>query len=817
MKIVLVFLLGTFCFQSLFCQEDCQQIRRRFDAFIENSLSKNELGLALDYITNSRLSETDCKCFELGELDFYEGIVSKRGLNLEIAFRKFYKVFIQNKSVTYSYTALLEMILILKEFRQSEIIVEVIKDLDLSKYNDDQQLVIRKEYVEALAAISDERFIYYLDSIESRFEDKRLNEYYKLKYYLLSDYYLRKDDFVFAMKYYYSLAGIYEELGEKDNYVKAFNNYGFCLLKIGEVNRSRLLFESLVNQKIPRNVRNSVLLNKAFAEKLLGQRDAALKSLSEIEDDPSGQEVMKADIAKAYIKLEQGEKEAAMRYIRKAEQSALEVEDLSIIRECNLFYEKFYLKFNDKAQSTSYSKKVKDGLQELTQIKVNELRKSKEIFSSFQESMREVAAFVFAEAQEKLTLEKTFLDNRNKEQQLELLRAQQVISERELEITLNQKQRADQQLVITQFELERQQQENEIAKLLNQKTLQELSLTKLEVEKVSQQSKLLQMQRQSLLTERELLKNQSDIQKSELERNIGFSVAILSGLGVLASLYFILRIRKSRKVIFHQHSLLQEKSKDISDSIKAAAVFQSGIAPHEGDLNRYFEDGFILYLPLEQVSGDLPFIHKTKKGFKWLAAIDCIGHGIPAAMLSFSVYHSLRTLIQEDEDSNPCEVLKKLHLSIKDTYGKDVNRELNVSIDISLLKIDESQKTILFSGANSPLFVARKSGAIEIIKGSSFSIGDISYGKEIQFETIVLQTNEVKRLFLMSDGFKHQLGGDSDKVRIFSQSSLLKLLGDNMRKSMHEMRKLMHEVHINWKGDRPQTDDILILAIEIYN
>jgi hypothetical protein len=75
---------------------------------------------------------------------------------------------------------------------------------------------------------------------------------------------------------------------------------------------------------------------------------------------------------------------------------------------------------------------------------------------------------------------------------------------------------------------------------------------------------------------------------------------------------------------------------------------------------------FLLYKPLDIVSGDLPFVKRIGDKL-FVAAIDCTGHGVPAAMMTFIAYYGLSDLLAQEAGLNCGQILDKLHLHVKGT------------------------------------------------------------------------------------------------------------------------------------------------------
>ncbi|MBI4931427.1 MAG: hypothetical protein HY841_11730 [Bacteroidetes bacterium] len=95
-----------------------------------------------------------------------------------------------------------------------------------------------------------------------------------------------------------------------------------------------------------------------------------------------------------------------------------------------------------------------------------------------------------------------------------------------------------------------------------------------------------------------------------------------------------------------QKKLLEEKNKDITDSITYAKRIQKALMASDSLLNKNLPEHFILYKPKDIVSGD--FYWAQKCGDKFLiATCDCTGHGVPGAFMSLLGISFLNEITKE--------------------------------------------------------------------------------------------------------------------------------------------------------------------------
>ncbi|MFQ5335043.1 MAG: tetratricopeptide repeat protein, partial [Flavobacteriales bacterium] len=194
----------------------------------------------------------------------------------------------------------------------------------------------------------------------------------------------------------------------------------------------------------------------------------------------------------------------------------------------------------------------------------------------------------------------------------------------------------------------------------------------------------------------ELLKKEKDIQEIKLARNRVLIYAISIGFALLLILALVVlrgyrqkrranqRLENQNLEISKQKSLIEEKNKDITDSIEYARRIQYAVLPPVESISRYLADYFIFFLPRDIVSGDFYWVEKVGDKI-FIAAVDCTGHGVPGAFMSFLGYNHLNTAVREEGLTHPSEILDSLHEAVRDTlHQRSVKSDVHDGMDVAL-------------------------------------------------------------------------------------------------------------------------------------
>lgn len=260
------------------------------------------------------------------------------------------------------------------------------------------------------------------------------------------------------------------------------------------------------------------------------------------------------------------------------------------------------------------------------------------------------------------------------------------------------------------------------------------------------------------------------------------------------------------------NKLIESKNKDITDSIKYAKHIQEAILPDMSYIKKYLQDFFILYMPKDIVSGDF-YWFVEKNGLLYLAAVDCTGHGVPGAFISIVGGNILNQIVHQFDYTDAADILNKLNamfnMTIRQTFEESVVKD---GMDLSLCVIDLNTMELNFAGAYNPLYLVRNNEVL-IYKGDKFPIG-IFIGDEVKkfsSHTIKLEKNDA--IYLFSDGFVDQFGGNDNKKLMHKRFRDLILENSSFpMKVQHYNYEIFFE---NWKGNYEQVDDILLIGVRI--
>jgi serine phosphatase RsbU (regulator of sigma subunit) len=148
---------------------------------------------------------------------------------------------------------------------------------------------------------------------------------------------------------------------------------------------------------------------------------------------------------------------------------------------------------------------------------------------------------------------------------------------------------------------------------------------------------------------------------------------------------------------------------------------------------------------------------------------------------------------------------------LEKSINKNQDATFNDGMDVSLIRIDKVTNELAFAGAFRSILISKK-GEITELKGSRYPIGFYS-GITKTYETQVFQLEKNDSVYLFTDGFIDQFGGEKNKK--LNKSNFKELLSTIHEMDMNEQEAFLEYSFNNWKQDNDQTDDVLVIGIRV--
>jgi len=271
------------------------------------------------------------------------------------------------------------------------------------------------------------------------------------------------------------------------------------------------------------------------------------------------------------------------------------------------------------------------------------------------------------------------------------------------------------------------------------------------------------------------------------------------------------QIEGQKNKIEKQRDEIAFRKQEITDSISYGKRIQSAVLPPTGTLDKLLPGYFIFYQPRDIVSGDFYWILE-KNGKVAVAVVDCTGHGVPGAFMSFLGYSILTEIGNSDPLSNAGKILDQLRLKLKAAlHQTSENQETEDGMDMALCILDFKEKSCRFAGAYNSLYLVRDQ-IRKVFPGDKMPIGMHMFDDQ-PFTNHKLTLEKGDMLYMFTDGYADQFGGPRGKK--FKIEPFHDLILQISKLDIKEQEKRLDEKLREWMGDADQVDDILVMGIRV--
>ena len=268
---------------------------------------------------------------------------------------------------------------------------------------------------------------------------------------------------------------------------------------------------------------------------------------------------------------------------------------------------------------------------------------------------------------------------------------------------------------------------------------------------------------------------------------------------------------EEKKVITEQKHLIEEKHKEITDSINYAERIQRSFLATKEQLDEQLKDYFVFFQPKDVVSGDFYWAHTLQNRNFALVTADSTGHGVPGAIMSLLNTSSLEKAV-ELGINEPAEILNHTRQTIIERLKKDGSAEGGKDgMDCSLISFNKEKTKLVYAAANNPIWIIRNNELIEL------SPDKIPVGKHDR-DSITFTQHEVDlqkgdMIYTLTDGFPDQFGGPKGKK--FMYKKLKEVLIAIAHKPTEEQQTVLKDTLKDWMGNTEQVDDVTIIGVRV--
>jgi len=277
--------------------------------------------------------------------------------------------------------------------------------------------------------------------------------------------------------------------------------------------------------------------------------------------------------------------------------------------------------------------------------------------------------------------------------------------------------------------------------------------------------------------------------------------------------------------IEEKKNVIELKQKEIFDSITYAKHIQDAVLDNQKILETHLGGTryFLLYEPKDVVSGDFYWaahikadraivdgefeVHENDE-LLYLAVCDSTGHGVPGAFMSLINIGYLKEAVNERKIYNPGSIFDFVRDKLIESITSEDHKD---GFDGILICKNLASGKICYAAANNKPVIIGAEGT-KTLEADKMPVG--KGFKHLPFSTHSLQCERGDFVYLYTDGFVDQFGGEKGKKLM--QKRLQKLLEEIAGLPAKQQQITVSNYFKQWKGDLDQVDDVCMIGLNVH-
>jgi len=276
--------------------------------------------------------------------------------------------------------------------------------------------------------------------------------------------------------------------------------------------------------------------------------------------------------------------------------------------------------------------------------------------------------------------------------------------------------------------------------------------------------------------------------------------------------------RKANKLLSEQKSeiekqkhLVDEKQKEILDSINYAKRIQTALMANSSMMSTNLKEHFVMFKPKDIVAGDFYWATRLPDSSFIYITADSTGHGVPGAFMSLLNISKLNDAINQ-KITRPDLVLNEVKSGIIRALNPEgSSEESKDGMDAILCRLDVKNMKLQFAAANNSFCIIRNKAIINC-KADKMPVGKSHDDSALfTFNEIALESGDM--VYTFTDGYGDQFGGPEGKK--FMHKQLRKIFLEIAEMSIEQQKEIMSQRFEEWKGGLEQVDDVLVIGVRV--
>ncbi len=288
------------------------------------------------------------------------------------------------------------------------------------------------------------------------------------------------------------------------------------------------------------------------------------------------------------------------------------------------------------------------------------------------------------------------------------------------------------------------------------------------------------------------------------------------------------KLTLSEQVSADNKRKLNKLSFALDRDVSNALALMNLILPKDEIIEKFVKEYFKIFIPRNKLSGDFYWWANLNNQL-YVAVADTTGLGVSGAVICAMGIRMLNKAVLAEKISDPAQILHYVSQQVDDYLNSRNIHEHFELISISLIKFDIKTRTLEFSGAKLPVYFIPKvkpkipegyENKLKLHHHEKVTLYELHpekkpiglLAKHVEFKTVKLKIDSQFTVYLFTDGYYNQFGGEFDEK--FGRKKFRKLIMDISHLPLTQQREKLLDTFYQWKGEHEQTDDVTIIALK---
>lgn len=258
------------------------------------------------------------------------------------------------------------------------------------------------------------------------------------------------------------------------------------------------------------------------------------------------------------------------------------------------------------------------------------------------------------------------------------------------------------------------------------------------------------------------------------------------------------------------YNQLKQTDREMQKDLDIAAYMQKAMLPEQKNLFASWSMSS-LYRPAGQVSGDAFNVFKLGSDMLGFYHVDVSGHGVSAAMLSFTLARFLGAgdgAIDQVEKGAAIDDLFPVRIvnELNKRFQPDQLHSPYFTMVYGIINVETGEGSLCQAGHPHPLILC-SSGEVKRLGSGGFPVGTL---EDAKYTHTAFRLSAGDRLLTYSDGITEAASDDGKQL---GEQQLISLLSKAARFSPEECMRLIDNVLSKWQKSSQPNDDISAMML----